>query len=135
MSYRHLKFSKYSITDQKYLSINVKCIIWISIFHIYLLVMNLSNKLDQVLSFQNSWHQKQHNVALVTLVIGNTIAYINLVQVEQVKCFILVNIFRFLYFYMDFSTKWVQIQPFQNSGHRKGHNMSLVILVIRNTIA
>ena len=42
-------------------------------FRIYLLVVDLSNKLDQIEPFHNSGHRKQHDVALVTLVIRNTI--------------------------------------------------------------
>ena len=68
-------------------------------FRIYLLVVDLSNKLDQIEPFHNSGHRKQYDVALVTLVIRNTIDQVSLVEFEQVKCFIWVNIVNFSLFH------------------------------------
>ena len=91
-------------------------------------------KLAQIEPFGNSVQRKRHNMALVTVAIRNTIDESSLVEFEQVKCFIWINIVDF-YFSMDFRTKLAQIEPFEYSGHRKRHNMALVTLVIRNTIA
>ncbi len=87
-------------------------------FRIYLLVMDLSNELDQIEPFKHSRHRTQHDVALVTLVIMNTIAQNSLVEFEQVKCFI-SSILSISICSMDFRTKLAQIEPFENSGHRK----------------
>ena len=73
-------------------------------------------------------------MALVTLVIRNTTDESSLVEIEDVKCFIWVNIVDLSFFSMDFRTKLAQIEPFENSGHRKRHNMALVTVAIRNTI-
>ena len=97
--------------------------------------MDLSNKLDQIETFQNYRHRKQHDMALVPLVIRNTIDEISLVEFEQVECSIWVNIVDFYFFH---GTKFQhQISPnwaFLRILDTENDIMALVALVI-STVA
>ena len=66
------------------------------------------SKLAQIEPFKNCGHRNWHDMALTTLIIGNSIDYDSLLEFERAKCVISVNIVEFIFFLCISSSKLVQ---------------------------